>query len=425
MHSATSPSATLEEKPQGLVYGSASTPSSALLVTPKDLYSAVGRSGLFTPRASSVRRGSLPLKKRRVLLSSSGEEEPYDASFRTDNRMLHHFNYCSNVRIPSPEECKLQSTPSPRHWKRSEPYLPYHLQHSYVDVHSKKRLMVPPEANFASYASSFDRVQSRSYEPPREALRAGWKDSFLTSPPPPPESKAPLPPSDALPPHLVTPQPMKPAIGGPDKRYTGADQVRCPATTTRGRPCAYQAVTKYCHLHADYDTHPPPRRKSKDEPEEERKDSPVVSVASEASGKRRNRMNAKWAVKHAESPFPLLSMLATEQWQGQKVRVAVGPFSGHVGTVQKWGNGWITIFIPDVGYHNRRSFELYLVDEEEDDDDDNDKKTLFRCVSRDGVSPSPSSTKHRETPTTLEMNLPVFAPSVGERTRSTGLGSPH
>jgi len=49
-----------------------------------------------------------------------------------------------------------------------------------------------------------------------------------------------------------------------DKRYTGlcANEVQCLATTTRGRPCAYVAVTdtKYCHLHADYDTNPPPRR---------------------------------------------------------------------------------------------------------------------------------------------------------------------
>jgi len=49
-----------------------------------------------------------------------------------------------------------------------------------------------------------------------------------------------------------------------DKRYTGQckDEMRCLATTTRGRSCAYVAVTgtKYCHLHADYDINPPPRR---------------------------------------------------------------------------------------------------------------------------------------------------------------------
>jgi len=49
-----------------------------------------------------------------------------------------------------------------------------------------------------------------------------------------------------------------------DKRFSGLnhDEKQCLATTTRGRPCAYVAVhgTKYCNLHADYDTNPPPRR---------------------------------------------------------------------------------------------------------------------------------------------------------------------
>lgn len=48
-----------------------------------------------------------------------------------------------------------------------------------------------------------------------------------------------------------------------DKRYTGqSGEKQCCATTTRGRPCAYASVNgmKYCHLHADYDTNPPPRR---------------------------------------------------------------------------------------------------------------------------------------------------------------------
>lgn len=48
-----------------------------------------------------------------------------------------------------------------------------------------------------------------------------------------------------------------------DKRYTGLEgEVRCLATTTRGRACAYVQVndTRYCYLHSDYDTNPPPRR---------------------------------------------------------------------------------------------------------------------------------------------------------------------
>jgi hypothetical protein len=237
---------------------------------------------------------------------------------------------------------------------------------------------------------------------------------------------------------------------GQDKRFTGLSphEVRCGATTTRGRPCTYAAVqsTKYCYLHADYDTNPPPRRvkASNGEEKEVSTSSPVTPVAminnednvsddedpssaslalsteskanmdskmsapSVASFKKR-RTNAKLAEKHAESPRPLLSMIATDQWFGQSVQIAVGPLKGKTGTVQKWGNGWITVLIQGVGCHNRRSFELYLDTGDIDREDvgaaklgkkkastlknlkEQDRR-LFRCVSRDVVSPSPPTT---------------------------------
>ena len=237
---------------------------------------------------------------------------------------------------------------------------------------------------------------------------------------------------------------------GQDKRYTGLspNQVRCNATTTRGRPCTYAAVqsTKYCFLHADYDTNPPPRRikSSNDEDKEistsssvspgalihteddlsdeenQMSASPVPSIESHANLEsklkgstaavfKKRRTNAKFAEKHAESHRPLLSMMATDQWFGQAVQIAVGPFEGRTGIVQKWGNGWITVLIEGVGFHNRRSFELYLdTGNEQSLNDENpklgrkkkgwsdnnvkDKHRLFRCVSRDAVSPPPPST---------------------------------
>ena len=242
---------------------------------------------------------------------------------------------------------------------------------------------------------------------------------------------------------------------GQDKRFTGLSphQVRCFATTTRGRPCTYAAVqsTKYCFLHADYDTNPPPRRiKSSNDEDRELSASSSLSPAAminteddasddegrtsaspsstieskfnveskvSASGVgvfKKRRTNAKFAEKHAESLRPLLSMMATDQWFGQSVQVAIGPFKGRTGIVQKWGNGWITVLIEGVGFHNRRSFELYLDAGTEDGNvrdsskltSTNSKKKkdisfksvkeqdrlLFRCVSRDVVSPSPPAT---------------------------------
>lgn len=237
---------------------------------------------------------------------------------------------------------------------------------------------------------------------------------------------------------------------GQDKRYTGLSpsQMRCNATTTRGRPCTYTAVqsTKYCFLHADYATNPPPRRiKSSNDDDREisassslsqgmlintedyvsddedhNSESPAPSVESNAYMKsklqestvavfKKRRTNAKFAEKHAESHRPLLSMMATDQWFGQSVEIAVGPFEGRTGIVQKWGNGWITVLIDGVGFHNRRSFELYIDTSNEQkltelnsklgkkkkswsDSNIKDQSRLFRCVSRDAVSPSPTAT---------------------------------
>lgn len=40
--------------------------------------------------------------------------------------------------------------------------------------------------------------------------------------------------------------------------------------------------------------------------------------------------------------------------------MSTGPLTNHIGRVEKWGNGWISVRLPGVGLHNRRSFELYL-----------------------------------------------------------------
>jgi hypothetical protein len=160
-----------------------------------------------------------------------------------------------------------------------------------------------------------------------------------------------------------------------------------PATTTRGRECAYCAVkdTKYCYLHADYDTNPPPRRggtggttKTKEGAIMSETGETISGLTESASGnakagkvdntKRRSpstsarRLSAsKNLERHmADAPYPLLSTLSTEKWPNTKVIVSTGPLTNHVGLVEKWGNGWVSVRLPGVGLHNRRSFELYL-----------------------------------------------------------------
>jgi hypothetical protein len=202
-----------------------------------------------------------------------------------------------------------------------------------------------------------------------------------------------------------------------DKRYTGCDdETRCkgmigfmcsctsqnllqtlfspmrfcwPATTTRGRECAYCAVkdAKYCFLHADYDTNPPPRRGGTGGATKTKEGAMMADAGATISGlaesvggiakagkgkmdntKRRipstsaRRLSAsKNLEKHmADAPYPLLSTLSTDKWPNRKVIVSTGPLTNHVGLVEKWGNGWVSVRLPGVGLHNRRSFELYL-----------------------------------------------------------------
>mmetsp|Transcript_5305 Transcript_5305/g.10484 ORF Transcript_5305/g.10484 Transcript_5305/m.10484 type:complete len:499 (+) Transcript_5305:509-2005(+) len=193
-----------------------------------------------------------------------------------------------------------------------------------------------------------------------------------------------------------------------DKRCTGSKgEIRCKATTTRGRECAYIAAngTKYCHMHAEYDTNPPPRRGGRHAPEVptktfkkkdmHRSSSSSVSDSSTAksTGVKRRNTAEKLAQKHADSPFPLLSMISSDQWANKRVRISMGPFEGHIGHVEKWSNGWVGVRIPDVGLHNRRSFELYLDGEDETlrDLPQEQREAIKRCVSRDGATPSPLS----------------------------------
>ncbi|CAB9507556.1 expressed unknown protein [Seminavis robusta] len=163
-----------------------------------------------------------------------------------------------------------------------------------------------------------------------------------------------------------------------DKRYTGCDaEIRCKATTTRGRECAYCAVkgTKYCYLHADYDTNPPPRRggaglntaaNSKAKEGSGGKPGGLVEAAAKPAkgkaegSKRKNRHSLKKERNMADAPYPLLSTIGTDKWLHRKVIVSTGPLTNHVGLVEKWRNGWVSVRLPGVGLHNRRSFELYL-----------------------------------------------------------------
>jgi len=222
----------------------------------------------------------------------------------------------------------------------------------------------------------------------------------------------------------VSPPPSEKKQGSvQDKRYTGTgDEVRCKATTTRGRKCAYISVSghKYCNLHADYDTNPPPRRggggvkkspaaifrtkalETSEESLQEKQPSGKVSTGrnesvsvrlSMSSDRSKRRSAAKLAKKHMDAPFPLLSMISTDQWAKKRVKISVGPLSDRIGVVQKWSNGWVSVKVDGVGLHNRRSFELYLLTDTKDDPQPavSSETQISKKARTSRVTPSPTS----------------------------------
>ena len=163
--------------------------------------------------------------------------------------------------------------------------------------------------------------------------------------------------------------PVVPSLAHQDKRFVGAsNEVRCHATTTRGRLCAYAAQgpkSKYCYLHADYDTNPPPRRGGATP----RKvagaavdSNSSLSATPKSSSQARPPPTSTSCTTH--EPL-LLSMVSTDQWSGKRVVIATGPLAYRSGVVDRWGNGWVTVQIEGNDrtiHHNRRSFELHLED---------------------------------------------------------------
>jgi len=234
-----------------------------------------------------------------------------------------------------------------------------------------------------------------------------------------------------------------------DKRYTGCDDdVRCLATTTRGRPCAYVSVTssKYCFLHADYDANPPPRRGGSgstpktskigstaqneiegcppipdllhvtesplyqaDTPRRAGDESQLLALedACSVASSRSEMENAKLPPQLIKCSYPLLGSISSDQWFDKYVLIGLGPFVNRVGKIVKWGNGWVSVNVqsesselPDMLLHNRRSVELFLLPPEQQTihtekerdhlvlEDSIDSHLLKRCVSREVGEPT-------------------------------------
>ena len=165
---------------------------------------------------------------------------------------------------------------------------------------------------------------------------------------------------------------------------------------------------KYCNLHVDYDTNPPPRRggcgggqktksnnaftiqnhsrpatvvaavqkksnsKSFDRMQDKTSTSSVIASTSDICGSSDSKSESQPKTKNDVSiqvnntrgtttspltinPMPnyaLLNTLSPERWSNKQVLIGTGPLVNHTGRVMKWGNGWVTISTNTGGIRN-------------------------------------------------------------------------
>lgn len=171
-----------------------------------------------------------------------------------------------------------------------------------------------------------------------------------------------------------------------DRRFTDSDppEARCQATTTRGRACAFVSIagTRYCTVHADYDTARPPRRSGFGADAGGGSNAPTTSpwegdgdggggqaTSSSASRSEHGQIAAATHTPPGGNTCLPLNSLPSIQWPKKIVEIAIGPFAGKRGEVMKFGNGWVTVKVEGGSgdkpiLNNRRSMELYLAPED-------------------------------------------------------------
>mmetsp|Transcript_14824 Transcript_14824/g.35880 ORF Transcript_14824/g.35880 Transcript_14824/m.35880 type:complete len:386 (+) Transcript_14824:364-1521(+) len=305
------------------------------------------------------RHGSLPLKKRRFRLNLIGDDVP-DSHIMTIDSSVNDENSDVNSSLYIPKtalSCTLsQTSPSLTCFQTSDPSSPNTVVGSFPEnsstcsMGSKKHRprLVTPLPNGCHWRTSRNKSFCRRQPCYNSSNFCKLHYQQYTN-----ASKRPHPDGNQgetvhTPVFKTAPgnqgAPMLPNIMHQDKRFTESPgQARCLATTTRGRPCAYVAVneTKYCYLHSQYEkSRPTPRRNSY---------TTAMSVISASSSS---------SSTSSQSP---LSSLPTGTWLNQSVLISTGPLRDRTGTVEKWGNGWVSVRVPEVGLHNRRSFELLLM----------------------------------------------------------------
>jgi hypothetical protein len=282
------------------------------------------------------RRGSLPFKKRfyHEAMGSSSAEQGEASSPQGTSALSSPFpplHAASSVNRCSKMSALMKVAASPNVYRKVEGFRGQSLSvfSSLPTVSSSEGSFSASDVSTATEegvaSNSFDDSLSfRSFKRPKPALKSA--NRVTVSP-------------------LVPAKRVATAAGLQDRRYTGGPgERRCTATTTRGNDCAYVALSgiPFCRLHENS--------------QHLRKEGKRCAVDGSSSSTPKSKASSL-----SSSNSQLLSMIATDKWQGKRVRIGSGPFKNRHGLVLKWGNGWVTVKIPGTGCHNRRAFDLYLV----------------------------------------------------------------
>jgi hypothetical protein len=300
---------------------------------------------------SPCRRGLLPLKKRRKIVAGAAA-----ASRKGHPAEDGPSSSVSNVIEPSPGP----GVPSS---KRS--------------ARSAKLSSIGALASAAAFASSSIVSASSTSDAAAPYTERSDSASAVASAPSIPVLQGTATATISSPPAQSSPA-NKSRISYQDRRFTDSDppESRCQATTTRGRACAFVSVVgaKYCNVHANYDTAPPPRRSGFGDGGDAKV--PASTTPRKAGAEVTSLSTSTPQREHNQTPTDtvhvpnganrlLLNDLPSVQWPKKIVEIAIGPFAGEKGIVMKFGNGWVTVKVKGSDgkplHHNRRSMELYLL----------------------------------------------------------------
>jgi len=191
----------------------------------------------------------------------------------------------------------------------------------------------------------------------------------------------------------------------PDKKFTGGlGETICVATTTRGRPCAYVAVSGgFCHLHKggrkrrrgeimeniviQKETNLKEELGLKVTGEKVKSDLDLQATKGISGVNIFQRLELNNAKESRQLPSTTLSLNTIDpaKWPNTYVRILTGPLSHRNGIVLSHDDGWVILKTP-FGLHRRRAFDLEILRKDNEDDSFTPEKYCDQEIARNEIN---------------------------------------